>query len=107
MSGPGGEGDGGFLTAAPAQTGPINQAPFFRSIPPVIYNGLPAQIRSLTGGPLEGDVTEPVGIFSDGSATIPFPKNAGGDPMSRVGPLGAIFLLAMAFVLAGRTSSQS
>lgn len=60
----------GILTAAPTSTGPINQAPFFRSILPVIYNGLPPELRALTGGPLVGDVTEPVGIFTDGSATI-------------------------------------
>lgn len=60
----------GLLTASPARTGPINEAPFFRAIPPVIYNGLPPELRALTGGPLVGDVSEPVGIFTDGSATI-------------------------------------
>lgn len=60
----------GLLTASPARTGPINEAPFFRAIPPVIYNGLPPELRALTGGPLVGEVSEPVGIFTDGSATI-------------------------------------
>jgi hypothetical protein len=60
----------GFLAASPAQSGAINPAPTFREIPTVIYNGLPASLRALTGGPLAGNVSTPVGIPTNGSATI-------------------------------------
>jgi hypothetical protein len=60
----------GYLVAPPAQSGPINAVGTFREIPPVIYNGLPPQLRALTGGPLTGAVTGPVGIPTDGSATL-------------------------------------
>lgn len=60
----------GLLASAPAQTGVIGAAPTFREIPPVIYNGLPIQLRALTGGPLMGPVSVGVGIQTDGSATI-------------------------------------
>jgi hypothetical protein len=59
----------GFLAAAPSQTGVINAQPTFRSIPPVIYNGLPVSLKFLTGGPLSA-VTEPVGIPTNGAATM-------------------------------------
>jgi hypothetical protein len=59
----------GLLGAAPAQTGALNRAPTFRQIPVAIYDGLPAQLRAVFGGPLE-NVTEPVGIATNGSATI-------------------------------------
>jgi len=49
-------------------TGPINDAPF-RTIPSVIYNGLPVELRGLIGGPL-GDVTDDVPIGTDGQATV-------------------------------------
>jgi hypothetical protein len=48
--------------------GTINDAPF-RTIPAVIYNGLPAELRQLIGGPL-GDVTDDVDIMTDGQALI-------------------------------------
>ena len=55
--------------AAPlTQTGGINPAPFREIIAP-IYNGLPAALRSLIGGPL-GDVTAAVPIATDGRATV-------------------------------------
>jgi hypothetical protein len=60
----------GFLAAPPAQSGGINPGPTFRDIPAVIYNGVPASLRALTGGPLTGNVNAPVGIPSNGSATI-------------------------------------
>jgi hypothetical protein len=60
----------GLLAAAPAQTGVISAAPTFREIPPQIYNGLPVELRALTGGPLFGPVATGVGIVTDGSATI-------------------------------------
>ncbi|HWR83827.1 MAG TPA: hypothetical protein VN285_11045 [Candidatus Deferrimicrobium sp.] len=49
-------------------TGQINPAPF-RSIPAVIYNGLPVELRGLIGDPL-GDVADDVPIGTDGSAII-------------------------------------
>jgi hypothetical protein len=63
-------GRSGLLTAAPAQTGVIGAAPTFREIPPIIYNGLPVELRAMTGGPLFGSVATGVGIATDGSATI-------------------------------------
>lgn len=60
----------GLLAAAPASTGMINAAPTFREIPAIIYNGLPLELRALTGGPLFGDVQSGVGIQTDGSATV-------------------------------------
>jgi hypothetical protein len=56
--------------SAPMQpTGPIHAAPAFRDIPPEIYNGLPDDLKMLTGGP-SGTVTDPVPIPSEGEATI-------------------------------------
>jgi hypothetical protein len=46
----------------------INPSPF-RTIPAVIYNGLPVALRAAIGGPL-GDVTDDVPIGTDGSAPI-------------------------------------
>jgi hypothetical protein len=54
---------------ATALTAVITEAPGFREIPAVIYNGLPVELRGLINGPLE-DVTEPVPIGTDGQATI-------------------------------------
>jgi hypothetical protein len=52
-----------------ALTGVISDAPGFREIPAVIYNGLPPELRALIDGPTE-DVTDPVPIGTDGQATI-------------------------------------
>jgi hypothetical protein len=57
----------GLLGSAPAPTGLINDAPFYRGIPAAIYNGLPADLRALIGGP-SGDVAADVGIATDGHA---------------------------------------
>jgi hypothetical protein len=65
----------GLLAGAPAQTGNVNAVGSFRTIPPVIYNGLPLSLRALTGGPLTA-VSEPVGIPTDGSATVIPLRNA-------------------------------
>lgn len=54
---------------ATGTTGVISDAPGFREIPAVIYNGLPVELRQLIGGPAE-DVTAPVPIGTDGQATI-------------------------------------
>ncbi len=48
--------------------GNINDAPF-RTIPAIIYNGLPVELRAVIGGPL-GDVSEDVSIGTDGQALI-------------------------------------
>jgi hypothetical protein len=58
----------GLLTAAPASTGPINVAPGFRQISPVIYNLLPTELKAVIGGP-SGSVSDPVDIGTDGMAT--------------------------------------
>lgn len=56
--------------AAPiGSTGIINPAPTFKTINPLVYNGLPPALRGLIGGPL-GNVTGPVPIPSDGRATV-------------------------------------
>ena len=49
-------------------TGPINASPF-RTIPAVIYNGLPADLRAVIGGPA-ADQTDDVPIQNDGNATV-------------------------------------
>jgi hypothetical protein len=49
-------------------TGAINDAPF-REIPEQIYNGIPADLKSLIGGPA-GTVGAPVPIGTDGQATV-------------------------------------
>jgi len=46
----------------------INEAPF-HTIPAVVYNGLPVELRGLIGGPL-GDVTEDIPIASDGHTVV-------------------------------------
>ncbi len=58
----------GRLGAAPGSTGAINAAPSYRSIPAVIYNGIPVELRAMIGGPL-GNVSGDVGIATDGAAT--------------------------------------
>jgi hypothetical protein len=64
-------------------TGSINDAPF-REIPEQIYNGLPADLKSLIGGP-GGNVGAPVPIGTDGRATVfnigsqPVPSPVGSD----------------------------
>ena len=59
----------GLLGAAPSSTGPINDAPSFRTIPAVLYNGVPAALRAAIGGP-SGNQTAAVGIGTDGMATV-------------------------------------
>jgi hypothetical protein len=57
------------LLSGITMTQPINPAPTFQAINPLIYNGLPAALRFLIGGP-PGNVTAPVGIQTDGRATV-------------------------------------
>jgi hypothetical protein len=64
----------GLLGAAPAPTGVIHDAPF-RSVPAVIYNGMPASLKQLVVDPSGGvaapaSVGSPVPILTDGRATI-------------------------------------
>jgi len=49
-------------------TDQINASPF-RTIPAIIYNGMPVELQGLLGGPL-GNVTEDVPIGTDGRAMI-------------------------------------
>jgi len=55
-------------TAPMIPTDQINDSPF-RTIPAIIYNGMPVELRALIGGPL-GNVTEDVPIGTDGHAMI-------------------------------------
>jgi hypothetical protein len=57
------------LLAGVTQTQSINPAPTFQGIIPQIYNGLPPALRFLIGGPA-GNVSTPVGIQTDGRATV-------------------------------------
>ena len=59
-------------------TGALNPAPF-RTIPAVIYNGIPAALRQAIGGPVS-DVSADVPIPSSGHATI---LNLGGSVASQ------------------------
>jgi hypothetical protein len=52
----------------PRTTAAINASPF-REVPAIIYDGLPAGLRALIGGPL-GDVSDAVPIATDGRATV-------------------------------------
>lgn len=59
----------GLLSAAPGASEPLNPAPTFKTINPLIYNGLPVALRGLIGGPL-ANVGAPVPIPSNGRATV-------------------------------------
>lgn len=59
----------GVLAEAPSLTQAITDAPTYRSINPLVYNGLPLALKDLTGGPLE-PVAEPVPLGNDGRATV-------------------------------------
>jgi hypothetical protein len=61
----------GLLGTAPSDAGAINAAPSHRSIPAVIYNGLPVELKAAIGGPL-GTVTSDVGIATNGHPTAFF-----------------------------------
>jgi hypothetical protein len=50
-------------------SGPISAVPSFRTIPAVIYNGLPDDLIALIGGPPK-PVSEDVPLANDGQATI-------------------------------------
>jgi hypothetical protein len=59
----------GILGAPPAPTAVINETGSFREIPAFIYNELPVELKMFIGGPL-GNVDAPVGIPTDGYATV-------------------------------------
>ncbi len=59
----------GLLGAAPGGSGLLHPVPTFREIPAVVYNGLPAELRAIAGGPA-GNVAVPVGIPNSGFATL-------------------------------------
>jgi hypothetical protein len=59
----------GRLGAPIGQSAQINSAPTYRTINPLIYNGLPVAFRAAIGGPL-GNQAAPVPIPSNGRATI-------------------------------------
>jgi hypothetical protein len=59
----------GLLSAPPSPTAPISATPTFRAIPEVIYNGLPADLKAIVGGP-SGNASAPVPLASDGRAVI-------------------------------------
>lgn len=81
----------GLLDAAtPYQSSDvINETPSFRTIPDVIYNGLPEELKAAIGGPA-GTVSAPVPLASDGRATI---LHVTGEPASRTGDFGESFTL--------------
>lgn len=59
----------GVLAQAPSLTQAITDAPTYRAINPLVYNGLPTALKGLTGGPL-GSVSEPVPLGNDGRASV-------------------------------------
>lgn len=59
----------GLLLAPPAPTAAINDAPSYRFIPVVIYNGIPDAIKIACGLP-PGPTATPVGIPTNGHATV-------------------------------------
>ena len=61
-------------------TDQINPSPY-GTIPPVIYNGIPAGLQAAIGGPV-GSVTDPVPIANDGHATVlNLSASVGGQPL--------------------------
>jgi hypothetical protein len=58
----------GLLAGPPAPTAPIHASPF-RTIPDYVYNGLPAALRQLIGGPA-GPISGSTPILTDGRATV-------------------------------------
>lgn len=59
----------GLLGAPPATTGALNDAPSFRTIPTAVYDGLPPELKAVTGGPA-GDAASDVPIPTDGQASV-------------------------------------
>ena len=59
----------GLLAAPPGISAMINPAPTFKTINPLIYNGLPVALRGAIGGPL-GNQSAPVPIPSNGRASV-------------------------------------
>ena len=59
----------GLLGGTPAESGPINPAPGYRTIPPPIYNGIPDGLKMICGLP-PGPSATPVPIPTNGKATL-------------------------------------
>jgi hypothetical protein len=59
----------GVLSGPPTPSGVITQAPTFRAINPLVYNGLPAALKTLIGGPATAG-PDGVPLVNDGSASI-------------------------------------
>lgn len=74
----------GLLGTAPTATAAITAAPVHRAIPAVIYNGLPADLRLVIGGPA-GDVASDVGVANDGHATVLVLAGLAADAAQRTG----------------------
>jgi hypothetical protein len=78
----------GLLGAPPSATAPITPAPSHRAIPSVIYNGLPAELRALIGGPAVPAAD--VGIANDGRATV---FTLAGQATPAPAPTGQVFTI--------------
>lgn len=59
----------GVLGGAPSASDPITPVPTYRAINPLVYNGLPAALKAIAGGP-SGSTPTPVPLANDGRATI-------------------------------------
>ncbi|MDH3216674.1 MAG: hypothetical protein OEN01_10315 [Candidatus Krumholzibacteria bacterium] len=59
----------GLLGAPPSATGIINQEPYFRDIPAVLYNGLPEELKAVCDLP-PGPATDAVPLPNNGVATL-------------------------------------
>lgn len=70
-------------------TDAITQVPSFRTIPEVIYDGLPEDLKVAIGGP-PGSVSGPVPIANDGRATI---LHVTGEPAPQTGTFADQFTL--------------
>ena len=61
----------GLLGAPPGSIAPVNPAPSFRGIPAPLYDGLPPELRVLTGGP-SSDVTADVDLATSQPLAPPY-----------------------------------
>jgi hypothetical protein len=79
----------------PPQTDVITPAPSFRTIPEVIYKGLPEELKAAIGGPAES-ASAPVPILNDGRASI---LHVLGEPGARAGSVDDRFTLTYGQVI--------
>lgn len=59
----------GLAVVPPGESAPITQTPSYRTIPSVIYNGLPPELRMAINGPIP-DQTADVPVPNDGKAAV-------------------------------------